>query len=196
MARRADHTREELTGLALQAGLELIKEEGFSHFSARKVAARIGYTLGTLYHVFGSYDDFILHINACTLDEWFAFMQEALKKNKRKEPLHVLARAYIDYARNHYQQWIALFEHHPGKDREVPDWYREKMTRFFALVEEPLLKRIGDSRKAKRFARVLWTSIHGICVLSLSGKLERVETDSAEVLAASLIDNYIVGLKQ
>src|ERR1700722_7364930 len=106
MARRADHTREELRELSFVAGLELIKKEGFSSFSARKLASRIGYTVGTLYNVFGSYDDMMLHINARTLDEWFAAMQAALEKSRKGDPLHVLAKAYIDYSRTHYRQWV------------------------------------------------------------------------------------------
>ena len=194
MARRADHTREELKELAIKAGIELIRKEGISHFSARKLAGRIGYTVGTLYNVFGSYDEMILQINARTLDEWFAIMQNAMQKNGKGNPLHALARSYIKYSKTHYQEWIALFEYHLSEDRELPQWYTPKMTRFFAIVEKLLLAKLNNQRKAKRAARVLWAGIHGICILSLSGKLDLVKADSPEVLAISFIDNYIAGL--
>jgi len=195
MARRADHTREELTELAVKAGLELIKKEGFSNFSARKAATRIGYTIGTLYNVFGSYDDFILHINARTLDNWFTAMQSALEKSTKKSKIHTLAQTYIDYSRTHYQQWVALFEHHADKNHPVPDWYKAKMNRFFVMTEKLLLPVVNNNRrKAKRSARILWAGIHGICILSLSGKLDLVEAGSPEVLAFSFIDNYITGI--
>ena len=195
MARRADHTREELIKLAVKAGSELINKEGFSRFSARRVAARIGYTVGTLYHVFGSYDDLILHINAQTLDDWYAVMEAALEKTAPKDPLHRLAQAYMEYSKANYQRWTALFEHHVDEGRNVPDWYMAKMARFFTLVEKPLLALVSNNRrKAKRAARVLWAGIHGICILSLSGKLDLVEADSAGTLAISFIDNYMAGL--
>jgi len=195
MARRADHTRKELTELALNAGLELIRKEGFSNFSARKVASQIGYTIGTIYNVFGSYDDFILHINARTLDEWYGVMEAAIAADKGKHPLRAMARAYIEYSSTHYEQWIALFEHHMSHKRSLPKWYMPKMARFFALVETPLLPMLNNNyRKAKRAARILWAGIHGICVLSLSGKLDLVEADSAQILAMSFIDHYIAGL--
>lgn len=193
MARRADHTREELTELAIVAGLEIIRKEGFKDFSARKLAKHIGYTVGTLYNVFGTYDDMMLHINARTLDEWYGFMQAAMKK--RGDPLDLLAKAYIEYGRKHYQQWTALFEYRLAEGRELPQWYAEKMGRFFNMVEEALSPLVGkDKRKAKRGAHVLWAGIHGICVLSLSGKLELMSADSAEALALSLVDNYVAGL--
>lgn len=195
MGRRADHTHEELKEMAIKAGLKLIHQEGFSNFSARKVATNIGYSIGTLYNVFGGYDDLILHINARTLDEWFEVMQAAIVSDKTKKPIHALAKAYIEYSRTHHPQWISLFEHHIDGNKNVPEWYMPKMTRFFILVEKPLLLMLGNNtRKAKRASRVLWAGIHGICVLSHSNKLDLVDSDSPEVLANSFIDNYLAGL--
>ncbi len=75
MARRSDHTREELTELAIDAATALIEAEGFANFSARQVAAKIGYTVGTLYNVFGSYDRLLFHVHERPLDHWYEFMQ-------------------------------------------------------------------------------------------------------------------------
>lgn len=197
MARRADHTREQLTEMAITAGVKLIEKEGFSHFSARSVATSIGYTIGTIYHVFGNYDLFILHINARTLDEWYDVMHKAIDADKGKNPIRALARAYIDFSQSHYQQWLALFEFHMSAGSEVPQWYLDKMARFFVLAEKPLMPLVANNRrKAKRAARILWAGIHGICMLSLSGKLDLVEADSAEILAMSFVETYIAGLKQ
>lgn len=196
MARRADHTRDELKELAIDAGRQLIQEEGFSGFSARKAAARIGYTVGTLYNVFGSYDGYILHMNARTLDEWFEAMQKALARSRDTNKLRALAKFYIAYAREHYRLWIVLFEHHIGPEEPLPEWYVPKMARFFAVTEELLMKEAGINRaRARRAARVLWAGIHGICTLSLSGTLEVVGAESAETLALSLVDTYMAGFR-
>lgn len=195
MARRSDHSREELKELAIQAGLEIIKIEGFNKFSARKVAARIGYTVGTLYNVFGTYDDLILHINARTLDNWFEAMQEVFQYQQKGDPIQAIGKFYIQYSREHYNVWIALFEHNIGEDKPLPEWYIPKLTQFFTLVEKLLLQVVKNNRKkAKRAARVLWAGIHGICILSLSKKLDLVDAESAEILAASFVDNYMAGL--
>ena len=45
MARRSEHSKEELKILAIDAAIELIEENGFSNFSARAVAAKIGIRL-------------------------------------------------------------------------------------------------------------------------------------------------------
>ncbi len=44
MVRRSDHTKDELKQMAINAGYNIIKSQGFNKFSARKVASEIGYT--------------------------------------------------------------------------------------------------------------------------------------------------------
>jgi AcrR family transcriptional regulator len=194
MARRSDHTREELTELAIEAAIALIEEHGFAQFSARQVAAKIGYTVGTIYNVFGSYDGLLHHVNARTLDHWYDFLQMRLKRGKA-EPLRVLARGYVDYARTHYNRWIALFEHHRDNSKPVPDWYQERLKRFFAMLEDIILSNAGqDRRKARRDAQVLWAGIHGVSILSLTGRLELIGAESTDTLVNALIDNYLKGL--
>jgi AcrR family transcriptional regulator len=194
MARRSDHTREELRNLAIQTGYELIDLKGFSALSARQIAANMGYTVGTLYNVFGTLELLILHIHAQTLDEWHAHLVQGLKRCK-SDPLHFLARGYIAFARKHYNRWTALFEYHTP-DNGVPDWYAEKLNRLFELVEAALLPHLeNDHVKARHNAKILWASIHGICILSLSGKLDKVGSEKAETLVDSLLETYLRGLQ-
>ena len=49
MGRRSDHSRTELEELIVAAGHRLMEETGFSGFSAREVARRIGYSIGIGY---------------------------------------------------------------------------------------------------------------------------------------------------
>lgn len=193
MARRSDHTREELIALAVREGLALVDEKGFPSFSARGAAARMGYTVGTLYHVFGSLDEYILHINAATLDGWFEDMGKT--SASKLADIRYLASSYRDFAHSHTNRWLALFEHRMAEDKPVPLWYAEKMARFFALVERALLPHVANnSRKARRHAKILWAGIHGICILSVSGKLDVVEAETADVLIKHFLDTYLAGL--
>ncbi|MEO0642572.1 MAG: helix-turn-helix domain-containing protein, partial [Pseudomonadota bacterium] len=58
MGRRSDHTANELRQLLIECGHKLIAERGFAKFSGREAARRAGYTVGTLYNVFGSLDGY------------------------------------------------------------------------------------------------------------------------------------------
>jgi AcrR family transcriptional regulator len=194
MARRSDHTREELKEMAIQAGVQLIESVGFKAFSARQVATRIGYTIGTIYNVFGTHDNLMLNINATTLDRWFEGMEGAVTANG-VEGLIQMARYYIRFSREHSGIWTALFEHHMEKDAGLPDWYQAKMQRFFALVARLVMPLMGgDPHRAVSASHILWSGIHGIAILSLSGKLELVGTEAAETLAERFIRDYVRGV--
>ncbi|TAF39881.1 MAG: TetR/AcrR family transcriptional regulator [Alphaproteobacteria bacterium] len=196
MARRSEHSRDELKNLAVQAGIQLIEEKGFSGFSARAVATKMGYTVGTIYHLFGTLDEFILHINATTLDLWYASMEHALTGTKEETTVHILAKAYLSFAHQHYARWSALFEHRMAEDKPLPEWYLPKMTRFFALLDHELLPHLNNNHAQTRTAgKALWAGIHGICVLALSGKLDLVKAESPESLVMMLVDATLAGLK-
>jgi AcrR family transcriptional regulator len=191
MARRSDHSREELKDLAVLKGLEIIDKNGFKAFSARGAAKAMGYTVGTLYHVFGDLDHYILHINGRILDEWHAALMAGLKRTKQ-DPLRYLAQGYIDFARQHNNRWTALFEFRMTEDAPLPDWYDEKMERLFCLVEAALLPHSKDAKTTRHNAKILWASIHGICVLSLSGKLDiGGGSSNTKELVDTLLDRYI-----
>jgi len=197
MARRSDHTREEIKEMAIQAGQAIIADEGFSGFSARKVAREIGYTVGTLYNVFESHGDLVLHINAKTLESMHEFMAKHTKQSDcTKTAIKALAASYIQFAQQHHNRWSALFEFTLPQDASLPKWYADKIKVLFTLIEaplKPLLK--GNRKRIKRAAKVLWASIHGICQLGLTGTLDTIGAESIQVLTDSLIDHYMRGLR-
>ena len=69
MARRNDHTREELVALTLETVKEFLKDNSYHELSLRKIATMIGYVPSTLVNVFGNYNLLLLHAVAQTLDE-------------------------------------------------------------------------------------------------------------------------------
>ena len=188
--------------MAVAAGRDLIRDAGYGGFSARKVAAAIGYTVGTLYNVFENHDDIVLHINAVTLEDLLSVMERrfggsgpAAVQLEDHEALKALAACYIDYARENYNCWSALFEHNLAPDTPLPEWYGEKIGALFGLIEARLEPVIGrEEADLRQTARVLWASIHGICALTLTNKLTLVGVETTESLTAALIDNYIAGL--
>jgi AcrR family transcriptional regulator len=194
MARRSDYTREELKEMAISAGQKIIAEEGFAEFSARKAAKSIGYTIGTIYNIFASHDDFILHINAVTLADMAEFMENKASSSGEKA-VKQLAEAYIEFAQIDYNRWSALFEHQLPKGEEPPAWYQQKIKKLFDIVERHFEEIISDKKQAEIAAKTIWAGIHGICQLSLTGKLDTVGVSSMQELTDSLIDNYLKGMK-
>lgn len=191
MARRYDHSPEELKELAIRSGSDIIDEQGFAKLSARGVATKMGYTVGTLYHLFGSLDLYIMHINGRTLDEWHEILSSKLAQDKKGDPVRCLVREYISFSKSHRNRFLALFEHQLPDSIPVPEWYKPKMQNLFALVEEALVQSGTPARKAGHLAKVLWASIHGITILSLTGKLEVVGADSVEKLTETAVKTLL-----
>ena len=196
MARRSDHSREELREMAITAAEQIVVEQGYEGLSARKVAAAIGYTVGTLYLVFENLDDLILHINARTLDRLHANMNASQTRcNDASDCLLQLGQVYIRFADDDPHRWAMVFEHRFSEDQVVPAWYQEKIARMFALVEEGLEPLAGQhTREAiTQASRALWGGVHGICILALNDNLGVTGVDSVQDLTRTLITNYLKG---
>jgi len=196
MARRSDHSREELREMILSAAEQIVVEQGYEGLSARKVVAAIGYTVGTLYLVFENLDDLILHINARTLDRLHAQMTKSqANSGDARDYLLQLGQVYIRFADEDPHRWAMVFEHRFSESWVVPAWYHEKIMRMFAIVEdglEPLAKQ-RPPQEIKQAARAFWGGVHGICILALSDNLGIAGVDSVQELTQSLISNYLKG---
>jgi len=196
MARRSDHSHEEIREMVLEAAEQIIVEHGHGGLTARKVASEIGYTVGTLYLVFKNIDDLIMHINARTLDRLHQLMTDGEMKNLTAvEHLMQLGQIYIHFAYCDPHRWALIFEHRPSNDRPTPNWYVKKVMHMFSVVEEALepLNPHRAKTEITQVACALWAGIHGICILGITRKLGDVGEDFVQDLARLLMVNYLNG---
>lgn len=199
MARRGDHTREEIHQMALGAAEAIIARDGYKGLSARKVASAIDYTVGTLYLVFENLDDLVLQVNGRTLDALFEWLLARRRGSGRpRDELLALADAYIDYAEAETPRWNMLFDYVAEKGNALPDWYLSKLGKVFGLAEAAL-KPLADHRSEREIqqaARVLWASVHGICTLKIRQRMDLAGGQSTAAMARMLIDNFLRGFKE
>lgn len=199
MARRNDHSREQIQQMAIQAGIVILNQEGLTGLSTRKVASAIGYTAGTLYLVFKNLDELIMHINAATLDELQKQLSGILHTDKNPQLIiKQLALSYLQFAHTHYARWSLLFTHQLPEGQSVPDWFDNKVRGLFGLVSVPLKKLLPhlDDAQCMRAVRVLWSGVHGACDLGLNDKLTLGGEIRTEELIDSLVENYLKGMRQ
>jgi AcrR family transcriptional regulator len=189
MARRSDHNKQELMQLALQAGEAVLCEHGLAGFSTRAVAAKMGYTVGTLYHLFGDLNGFLLHLNARTLDALHdALLHTQQQAQERGEhSIHALAQCYVRFACEHQALWLTLFEHHLPDDATIPEWFQPKMQQCLTVLSDALQAYVPASEVILR-TRLLWSGVHGIVMLHLQHKLDITGNDSVEQLSAAMVD--------
>ncbi len=178
--------------MVLVAAETIVAEEGFAALKVRKIALEIGYTVGSIYMVFDNMDDLIMHVKARTLDDLLEQIDNALS---RESDIVVLAKVYLNYARNHYNKWSMIFEHRLKDDAEIPDWYQSRVDTLFSRVEV-LFAKLDPSRsehEIKLSARSLWGGVHGVCILSMTGGFDVIGIKDIEICVVQLAECFVKG---
>jgi AcrR family transcriptional regulator len=197
MARRSDHSRDELYDMAMTAAQEIVQQEGLRALTARSLAAAIGYSPGTLYNLFENLDELALHVNASTLDALYAAVAQDGISGEPDGDLTRMLQRYLAFLDAHPALWNAIFDYARPTAAALPQWYLGRVQRLMQLVERALspLFAAGEERELRQAAAVLWSSLHGICTLAQDGRLSLVSAQSVPQMAQSLIANYLTGLR-
>lgn len=196
MARRNDHSHDEIRDMILNAAETIIMDNGLKGLSTRKVTSDIGYTVGTLYLVFKNLDDLVTHINARTLNRLYQLLTGDDTKNlKNKERLLRLGQIYVNFAYADQHRWALIYEHRYSKNDAIPSWYKKNIQKMFTIVEEalkPLAPTRTDS-EITQAASSLWAGVHGICMLGITRKLNCIDMDCVLKRVDILINNFLKG---
>lgn len=193
MGRRSEHTQAELKELIIDASIRLITDIGPSAFGTRAIAKEIGYSFGTIYHIYGNLEALRYHVKGRILESWFQQLSAGMARHREKAKF--LVDAYIDLSVEQRFLWAFVFALPSDSRENAPDWYIEKVEQLFSLVIDAFTPITHDRKEAEIAARAIWPSIHGICVLSMSHKLEMVSSEPPKDLAHHLLDIYLEGLK-
>ena len=185
MGRRSDHTRAELEALFVDEGWRQLAEVGLAQFSARDVAKRIGYSIGTLYNVFQSYDGLLLAINARTLSLWATDLRERLAQGG-VDRIASLVRGYFAFAAENPRTWIAIYEYRVSGGGPSPDWYQALVANIIGIAAGEIAAALPEVAPSaiRSLARSLIATVHGHCVFALLGTFDI--TDEGELAEAAL----------
>ncbi len=172
MGRRSDHSRAELEDMILSAGSALIAEAGLAGFSGREVARRIGYSIGTIHHVFGTADRLIAAINTRSFAAWALSLRERLEAaGPDGDRIAALVEGYFGFARAQPHLWSAIFDHRlppEGGLTEADETGRGLLTR---IVVEEIARAVGREADdtVAALSRSLIATVHGHCAFAISG---------------------------
>ncbi|QSA98213.1 TetR/AcrR family transcriptional regulator [Methylococcus sp. EFPC2] len=196
MARRSDHSRDELRDLALDAAESIVERDGVEALTARRIAGEIGYTAGSLYLVFTNLDDLFVQLNARTLARLGRELDASAERDAAPTGRIVaLGRAYLRYAARHPARWALLFRRRDQEMDNLPESYRGQVRALFERVEIQLRRLDGrqSEEDVRLAARALWSGVHGICTLAATESLEVAGSDHVEKLAETLIACFLAG---
>ncbi len=196
MAKRCEHSSEELKALILNAAEIIVSEEGISALNVRRIAREIGYTVGSIYMVFANMADLIMQINARTLDK-LAENLLMVNDDNDQQFLELWAVNYVSYAIQNFNQWSQALKYPlPTKiEQETHAWYQTKIDKILFPVRERLarIKPARTEQQIKYAALALSTGIQGICVLLINEQSDKSETREIEDIVTVLVRNFLRG---
>jgi len=193
VGRRSDHTQEQLKELIIRASIKLITDIGPSAFGTRAIAKEIGYSFGTIYHVYGDLKTLRYHVKGRILDNLYDSMATGMDEVEAKA--EYLVDSYINLFEQKHFLWAFVFGLPSDPKELTPPWYIEKVENLFSLVIRAFSPITQNQKEAEIAARTIWPSIHGICVLAMAGKLDIVCSESPKELAHRQLAIYMEGLK-
>ena len=167
-------------------------EVGYARFSAREVAKRIGYSVGTVINLFGDHDLLVLAINARTLAQWSEHVETALS-SCGDDRIDCLVRSYFAFAEDRPQAWAALYDHRLPAGRVAPDWHRAALERLTGIAVREVARALPhlDEQAARELAQSLLATVHGHCVLALTDTFallaEAAPVDAARARVAEAV---------
>ncbi|WP_438009969.1 TetR-like C-terminal domain-containing protein [Sorangium sp. So ce321] len=133
--------------------------------TARKIAAFLGQTTMVLYHHFGSLDGFLIRVDGAG---WRRLAELLEARARAGADLRSLAVGYVEFALRHPDLYWLMAERRFDRAR-LREQGRLRLARplWGAFVE--LLRRYGSARPAED-THVLFAGLHGIAMLTLSGR--------------------------
>lgn len=196
MGRRNEHTQEQQREMAIAAAELILVKEGIAGLSMRKVAEAIGYTVGNLYLLFKNQDELLLALNQRTADAIYTYLSDRIAEAATPpDRLRAMAAGYIEFGRRHPHRWRLMFEHQLPDDMDRKG-VELRLGRLFELVESALRPLMPKAKpeQLRLAAASLWSGVHGICVLAVTGKLRWTGSSEFHPFSHFLVSTFLAGL--
>ena len=178
---RKERDKLEMRGRILESAHRLFLERGFDDISIRNIAEAIEYSPATIYLYFKDKNEIIhaLHQDGFRLmNEHFQHLTAFPRPFER---LIEMGKAYIRFATTHPQVYSLLFMR--GEPIEhIIHWLQDEWLegdRAFETLKQTVMlcKKDGyfPGYDPQALSMLIWSSIHGICALRISGHVNHVK---------------------
>lgn len=196
MARRSDHSRDELKTLVLETAGRLIESEGLGAVTARKIAAEIGYSPGSIYNVFDNLDHLISSVNEGTMRMLNAELGRVEMDGDALANARRVLGVYIDFREAHPALWDAVLAHAIRPGVVQPESYLKEIEISFGIAARAIAPAFeGDETELRLAVDVLWSSLQGIFSISPQGLLATDVQTRRREMAEYLVETYLKGLR-
>jgi len=197
LVRRGSRRKQNLREAILEAARKLCFAEGVDGVSARKIAREIGCSATAIYGYYRNIDDVLHHLRM----EGHALLAESFQRVDASLPpverLREFGRAYYRFAIEHPKYYEVMFL---SRFKDAPR--REFIQReiFTLLVLRDVVKDGMDARAIRddvdpmTLANAIWSQIHGLASLALSGVVLLTAPGNAHDLLETVLDCIASGV--
>lgn len=175
----------------LETALALIIDDGFVHFSMRKLAAKLGMTAANIYNYYRNKDELYLHIQTRGF-EMLAdrFQTIAAQKISLNERILGMLRAYIDFGVHNPEYYEIMFSRNTPKYTDYvgtamePVAHHEKQTALKAAeIALGVFAKLGIDVDEARFRLIqIWSALNGIVNLYNSRVMQEVDDHADQAI--------------
>jgi AcrR family transcriptional regulator len=167
---RRERERAERRQLIITTARTLAEAEGWDAVTTRRLSTEIEYSQPVLYKHFTGMEQIA---DAIAVDG-FGELADALRAARSgadaaSETLTRIARAYLDFARDHPAVYDAMFTRATALHFAAQDTPPQLRAAFAELREAVGL--VADENDADALTEVFWSSLHGLVTLSRAGRL-------------------------
>ncbi|MFF0108875.1 TetR/AcrR family transcriptional regulator [Streptomyces hirsutus] len=171
---RRERERAQRHQLIITAARELAEAEGWEAVTTRRLAERVEYSQPVLYSHFSGKDAIVRAVAIDGFGELAAHLRRARPADPEpRQTLHAVCRAYLEFATERpalYQAMFVMPTDVKFAHAETPPPLRAAFDEFVSCFRP-------DNARRELFAEVIWSALHGMAVLSGSG---RIPPDSQE----------------
>lgn len=165
---RRERERTQRHRLIIKAARELAETEGWEAVTTRRLAERVEYSQPVLYSHFSGKDGIVRAVAIDGFGILAAELRRArLASTEPRHALHAVCRAYLEFARERpalYQAMFIMPTDVKFAHTETPPELRAGFDEFVSCVHP-------DNARRELVAEVIWSALHGIAVLSASGRI-------------------------
>ncbi len=196
MGRRSIHTQDELRSLILSAARQIIERDGLFGFSAREIARSVGYSPGTIYNIFDSLDELLLLLQAQLLSDAVERLRSVANTGDHHAYMNALGRAYVGFAIENGRLWNLLVAHQVEKTTPIPPAIQQNLDAVAGIIGKALkpLMNGATEHDITRAAQSLWTGVHGITAIAVTGKGANLTPATADEFVRVLTTTFTKGL--
>jgi len=186
VSERRERERERRHQLIVTAARELAETEGWEAVTTRRLAERVEYSQPVLYSHFHGKDAIVSAVALNGFGELAVHLRTARQAAPGPgEALRAVCRAYLTFAAERpalYQAMFILPTDLKFASAETPPPLRACFDEFVGCFRP-------DNGRRELFAEVLWSALHGIAVLSETGRIPADgQDDRLDLLISRMTD--------